>query len=156
MPRRRALAGAQLADLLALPATEADLIRHWTLDMADLDAIERRRGDHIPRSCASLSRRCQTPRRLQRLKVWAARHQGPSSAGMARHAAPFRWRQMMASRVRRRSRCPVLPRGRTASIRGESRSHRPSAGTRARPSLAISAMWKYPPSGEAQGREACP
>ena len=46
MPRRRALAGAQLAGLLALPATEADLIRHWTLDAADLAAIERRRGDH--------------------------------------------------------------------------------------------------------------
>jgi TnpA family transposase len=45
MPRRRALTSAQLAGLLALPATEADLVRHWTLDRADLVAVERRRGD---------------------------------------------------------------------------------------------------------------
>src|SRR5688572_33334531 len=46
MPRRRALTGAQLAGLLALPAAEPDLIRHWTLDRADLAAIDRRRGAH--------------------------------------------------------------------------------------------------------------
>ncbi len=46
MPRRRALTGAQLAGLLALPAAEADLIRHWTLDRTDLTAVDRRRGDH--------------------------------------------------------------------------------------------------------------
>ena len=46
MPRRRALTGAQLAGLLALPAAESDLIRHWTLDRADLAAVDRRRGDH--------------------------------------------------------------------------------------------------------------
>lgn len=46
MPRRRALTGAQLAGLLALPAAEPDLIRHWTLDGADLAAVDRRRGDH--------------------------------------------------------------------------------------------------------------
>jgi hypothetical protein len=46
MPRRRALAGAQLAGLLALPTAEADLIRHWTLDRTDLTAVDRRRGDH--------------------------------------------------------------------------------------------------------------
>ena len=45
MPRRRALTSAQLAGLLALPAAEADLVRHWTLDRADLVAVERRRGD---------------------------------------------------------------------------------------------------------------
>src|SRR5215211_9337795 len=46
MPRRRALTGAQLAGLLALPAAEADLIRHWTLDQTDLAAVGRRRRDH--------------------------------------------------------------------------------------------------------------
>jgi hypothetical protein len=45
MPRRRAVTREQLEVLLALPATETDLIRHWTLGAADLAAIERRRGD---------------------------------------------------------------------------------------------------------------
>ncbi len=44
MPRRRALTEAQLETLFALPITEADLIRHWTLDGADLAAVDRRRG----------------------------------------------------------------------------------------------------------------
>ncbi len=35
MPRRRVLTEAQLDDLLALPADEAGLIRHWTLDGTD-------------------------------------------------------------------------------------------------------------------------
>jgi hypothetical protein len=46
MPRRRALTGAQLENLLALPADEAVLVRHWTLGDDDLATIERRRGDH--------------------------------------------------------------------------------------------------------------
>ena len=46
MPRRRALTGAQLAGLHALPVAEPDLIRHWTLDRADLAAVDRRRGAH--------------------------------------------------------------------------------------------------------------
>ena len=46
MPRRHALTEAQLETLLALPATEPDLIRHWTLGAADLAVIERRRGGH--------------------------------------------------------------------------------------------------------------
>ena len=46
MPRRHALTAAQLAGLLAPPAAEADLIRHWTLEPADLAAVGRRRGDH--------------------------------------------------------------------------------------------------------------
>ncbi len=46
MPRRRALTGAQLAGLLALPATEAELAHHWVLGDADLVAIGRRRRDH--------------------------------------------------------------------------------------------------------------
>ena len=46
MPRRRALTEAQLEGMLALPAVEADLIRHWTLVPSDLPAVERRRGGH--------------------------------------------------------------------------------------------------------------
>src|SRR3954469_13482450 len=46
MPRRRVLTEAQLENLLALPTTEADLVRHWTLDRVDLDAVDRRRGEH--------------------------------------------------------------------------------------------------------------
>src|SRR3712207_1474266 len=46
MPRRRALTSAQLAGLLARPAAEADLIRHWTLDGIDLAAVGQRRGEH--------------------------------------------------------------------------------------------------------------
>jgi hypothetical protein len=46
MPRRRALTGAQLAGLLALPATEAELARDWMLGDADLAAVGRRRRDH--------------------------------------------------------------------------------------------------------------
>jgi TnpA family transposase len=45
MPRRRALTGARLELLLALPATEPDLIRHRMLNEADLAAIGRRRRD---------------------------------------------------------------------------------------------------------------
>jgi len=44
MPRRRALTEAQLDDLFALPTSDTDLIRHWTLNQADLTVIERRRG----------------------------------------------------------------------------------------------------------------
>src|SRR4051812_6867137 len=46
MPRRRALTEAQLETLLALPADEALLVRHWTLGDDDLATVERRRGDH--------------------------------------------------------------------------------------------------------------
>jgi TnpA family transposase len=45
MPRRRALAGARLAGLLALPAAEPDLVRYWTLSGTDLAAAGRRRRD---------------------------------------------------------------------------------------------------------------
>ena len=46
MPRRRALTDAQVESLLALPAYEPMLICHWTLNRADLAAIERRHGEH--------------------------------------------------------------------------------------------------------------
>ena len=42
-----------------------------------------------PRSCTRFNSRSQTPARAQRMKTWAARHHGPSSAGTARHLAPF-------------------------------------------------------------------
>src|SRR4051812_2793810 len=45
MPRRRVLTSTQLEALLALPLTEPDLVRHWTLSTADLAAIRRRRRD---------------------------------------------------------------------------------------------------------------
>jgi hypothetical protein len=46
MPRRRALTGVQIEALLALPTTEPDLIRHYTLNSADLAVIARRRRPH--------------------------------------------------------------------------------------------------------------
>ena len=46
MPRRRALTEAQLQSLLALPVTEADLVRHWTLGDDDLAVVSRRRRSH--------------------------------------------------------------------------------------------------------------
>jgi TnpA family transposase len=45
MSRRRVLTDAQLEALLALPTREADLIRHWTLDPAELAVVQRRRRD---------------------------------------------------------------------------------------------------------------
>jgi TnpA family transposase len=69
MPRRRAVACEQLEALLALPVVEPELIRHWTLSVADLAAIERR-GDpnqlgFALQLCASrypgrLLRRCES------------------------------------------------------------------------------------------------
>src|SRR3954447_24402167 len=79
-----------------------------------------------PRSWARRSSRSQTPRWAQRMKVCAARDQGPSSAGMARHLAPFACRQTIAAIVRRRSFGAVLPLGRQASISGSSFIHAPS------------------------------
>ena len=46
MPRRRALTDAQGESLLALPSDEPLLVQHWSLNKPDLDAIERRRGEH--------------------------------------------------------------------------------------------------------------
>ena len=46
MPRRRALTDVQIEALLALPTTELDLIRHYTLSPADLALIARRRRPH--------------------------------------------------------------------------------------------------------------
>lgn len=46
MPRRRVLTDAQVESLLALPSDEPLLVRHWTLDGAEIAAAERRRGGH--------------------------------------------------------------------------------------------------------------
>lgn len=46
MPRRRVLTDAQITALVALPITEADLIRHYTLGPDDLAVIARRRRPH--------------------------------------------------------------------------------------------------------------
>src|SRR3954464_3848661 len=82
-----------------------------------------------PRSCTSSSRRSQTPRWPQRMKVCAAFHQGPSSPGMARHLAPFWWRQRMASIVCRRLSCGTLQCGRTSLISGSNSAHSASLRT---------------------------
>ena len=81
------------------------------------------------RAWASASRRSHTPCLAQRMNVCAAPHQGPSSAGMARHLAPFWCRHRMAAIVRRRSAWGVLPRGRTASTRGSRTAHCASVRT---------------------------
>ena len=46
MPRRRVLTEAQLENLLALPTTETELVRYWTLSDEDLAIIGRRRRAH--------------------------------------------------------------------------------------------------------------
>ena len=46
MPRRRVLTDGQLNALLALPTTEPELLRYYTLSRADLDVIVRRRREH--------------------------------------------------------------------------------------------------------------
>jgi hypothetical protein len=78
---------------------------------------------------ASASRRCHTPSLGQRMNSCAAIHQGPRSAGIARHAAPFRCRQTIASRVRRSCLGGTLARGRHASTNGSKAAHSASAST---------------------------
>jgi len=43
MPRRAVLTEAQRDALLALPITEGELVRHWTLSPDDLAIVARRR-----------------------------------------------------------------------------------------------------------------
>ena len=66
-----------------------------------------------PRSWTRASRRPHTPRQAQRMKVCAAIHHGPRSAGSIRHPAPLSWRQRIAPAVRRRCRDATLARGAT-------------------------------------------
>ena len=63
------------------------------------------------------------------MKIRAALRQGPSSAGMARHLAPFRQRHRMASTVRRRSDGGTFACGRQASTEGSRAAHCPPVGT---------------------------
>jgi len=66
MPRRRAVTREQIEVLLALPATETELIRYWTLGTADLAAIERRRSDPNQLGFALQLRAFRYPGRLLR------------------------------------------------------------------------------------------
>ena len=76
----------------------------------------------------------------QRMKSWAALHHGPSSAGIARHLAPFRCRRTIAPIVRRSSRGGVLPLGRHASTSGSSAAHSPSVAAQPRQRLKAREM----------------
>src|SRR5215218_6667697 len=96
--RLRAVAAARAAERLArvplclAPPFRAAPAAFWCARMV----VPSRNAmpSATPRSCARSSRRSHTPRWPQRLKVWAAIHHGPSSAGMARQVAPFRCRQI--------------------------------------------------------------
>jgi len=46
MPRRELLTSAQRAQLLAFPADEGELIRHYSLSKSDLAFVRQHRGDH--------------------------------------------------------------------------------------------------------------
>ena len=46
MPRRSLLSAAERDNLLALPDTEEQIIRHYTFNESDLSFIGQRRGDH--------------------------------------------------------------------------------------------------------------
>ena len=45
MPRRSILSTAERENLLALPDTQEDLIRHYTFSESDLSLIRQRRGN---------------------------------------------------------------------------------------------------------------
>ncbi len=84
-------------------------------------------------ACATASMRSQTPSRAQRMKVWAAIHHGPSSAGSERHFAPFWCRQRIALTVRRRLLGGTFAGGRDASTSGSSTAHCSSVSITAAP-----------------------
>ena len=97
MPRRRALTEAQLESLLALPVTEADLVRHWTLGDDDLAVVDRRRRDSQP------ARLCPAALCVPLSRPAAATRRGHSAAGAAFRRRP--------TRRRRRRHSPPTPRG---------------------------------------------
>ena len=137
---RRASGRAPRARLapIASPSRAAPAAFRWVrIEVPSRKAVP----SATPRPCAAPSRRCQTPRWPQRSKACAALHQGPSSAGMARQAAPLRCRQTIASIDRRRSRCSVLPQGRTAPINGAGRFHRAAVNARVPLPPAIPGRW---------------
>ena len=89
----------------------------------DVDAIQERQAELQASLLDRASRRSHTPRWAQRMKVWAAIHQGPCSCGSARHLAPLSWRQRMAPMVRRRLPGGALAWGKHTSIGGSSSVH---------------------------------
>ena len=46
MPRRSFLTSAESAGLIAFPATDDELTRHYTFTEFDISAIRQRRGNH--------------------------------------------------------------------------------------------------------------
>ena len=100
MPRRRALTKAQLQTLFALPTTEADLIRHWTLDSDDLAVVGRRRRDHNRLGFALQLCALRYPGRLLRPREaipeaalhFAADQLGANAEALAAYAARFQTR----------------------------------------------------------------
>ena len=46
MPRRNLLTPAERTGLLAFPATDDELIQHYTFSEPDLSVIRKRRGNH--------------------------------------------------------------------------------------------------------------
>src|SRR3954463_7627732 len=114
MPRRRALTEAQLESLLALPTTEADLVRHWTLDRADLAAVDRRRGGHNQFGFALQLCALRYPGRLPRSGElipaealrFVATQLGAEPEALASYAARFQPRYEQLDALRRCSASP--------------------------------------------------
>src|SRR4051812_42200209 len=114
MPRRRALTEAQLESLLALPTTEAELVRHWTLDRADLAAVDRRRGGHNQFGFALQLCALRYPGRLPRSGElipaealrFAATQPGAEPEALASYAARFQTRYEQLDALRRCSASP--------------------------------------------------
>jgi TnpA family transposase len=100
MPRRRALTGGQLAELLALPSAEPDLIRHWTLSASDLVVVDRRRGGRNRLGFALQLCALRYPGRLLRPSEpipaealrFVAEQLGTEPEGLAAYAARFQTR----------------------------------------------------------------
>ena len=66
MPRRKVLSGEDLASLLALPTSEEDLTRRWTLGDDDIALIKQRRGEENRLGFGMQLCACRYPGRLLR------------------------------------------------------------------------------------------